>query len=251
MEPAQYVQAYWFQLVQSTSIIITLLVTLATLNRQMRQTKVTNSLVVTQHHRDLWKLSITEDCLGRVFDVSADCASQPPTEQEKMFVNMLFLHMCATYKAMRAGAIYPVDGMAEDLIDMLSHPIPASVWEEMRPFHDKVFVRFVDRHAPQFAGSGSVPILVKSTRAEESGDLAHKQDGPSVTVDLPGPTGTSVIFELGLSVPPPLPKRSRQARAKQSKQSDAPIKAGSQHSSQGAMKKPADTSVSAPQNRDK
>ena len=145
----------WFAFVQSLSILFTLLITLATLLRQLKQTKVSNSLLVTQHHRELWTLALTTNSLSRVFEENPNLIECPITEQERIFVNLLFLHMSATLKATKANAIHPIDGMEKDVRDVLSFPIPRQVWKQVKDFHDKSFVCFADQN--------SAGVLLNST----------------------------------------------------------------------------------------
>lgn len=137
----------WFNVVQTIAIVTTLLVTLVTLLRQGNQLKVANSFLVTQHHREIWNLIFTSASLSRVFEQDVDLETEPITEREKMFVNMIFLHMSASLKAVQAGAIYPIDGMEADIQDILSHPIPYMVWQDVKTYHDKGLLDFVAKHA--------------------------------------------------------------------------------------------------------
>lgn len=144
---SEYLGSNWFSLVQSIGILTTLLLNLATIRRQMHQTRVANSFLVTQHHREIWTLSIQNPKLSRVYSVNPDLKRKAITEEERTFVNLIFLHMCASLKAVKAGAIYPVDGMTADLVDIMSFPIPALVWREVADYHDKVFVDYVRKYA--------------------------------------------------------------------------------------------------------
>jgi hypothetical protein len=49
-------------------------------------------------------------------------------------------------KTQTACAIYKVEGMERDIIDILSYPIPSKVWGEVYRFQDKMFAEFVFRH---------------------------------------------------------------------------------------------------------
>lgn len=188
---ADFILANWFSLVQSIGIIATLLLTTTMLRRQMNQTRVSNSLLVTQHHREIWSLTFENDALKRVFDKEADIQATPITEQERMFVNLIFLHMSASFKAIQAQAIYPVDGMAEDLIDILSHPIPFQVWSDMKPYHDKIFVNFVNRYSKR--------ITVEPTNLSTANPLttgSNVKDASAVTkVSATPPISPSIPVE--------------------------------------------------------
>ncbi len=173
--PSEYLLANWFTLVQSIGIVATLLIAIATLRRQMHQTRVANSLLVTQHHRDIWKMSIENSKLNRTFTKKPDLFRKPITEAERTFVNLIFLHMCATLKAIEAKTIYPIDGMVADLVDIMSFPIPALVWREVAPYHDKIFAAYVDKHS-----TGIIDITL----------AAYDKRSKPASVELQHATGT-------------------------------------------------------------
>ena len=176
----EFLRNNWFSLAQSVGIIATLILAILTLVRQMRQTRAANSLLVTQHHREIWALSIQNTNLFRVFDLKTDLERDPITEQERTFVYLILLHMSATLKATKAKVIFPVDGMRSDIEDILAHPIPATVWLEVKPFHDAAFVRFV----------GSVVSEATLRENLESSQAQVVQDRPK-TLASPHPVDTS------------------------------------------------------------
>jgi hypothetical protein len=206
----EYLTANWFSLAQSIGIIATLLLTLTMLRRQMHQTRVANALLVTQHHREIWTLSIQNPCLRRVFDPEADILTTPITEEERTFVYLILLHMSATLKAVQAQAIYPIEGMERDLIDVMSHPIPYSVWLEVRQYHDRAFVEFVSSHVPdrevQIAKSTHPGDLTLPRTVDESGsngqsEAKRRSSRRKSTLTSSGVDDSEVKSDKGIKLP--------------------------------------------------
>ncbi len=138
-------QIDWFDAVQTLGIIASLLFALKSFRDQARQQKVSNALLITQHHREVWGYMLDHPELQRVFDREVDLGKTPVSEQERAFVNMIFLH-CAVYlKVAKAGLMHPVEGVEADIKDILSYPVPRTVWKAVRPFHEKEFAAFVER----------------------------------------------------------------------------------------------------------
>lgn len=135
-----------FQLIQSIGIIASFIVTIYTLRMNSKQTKSSNSLLVTQHHREIWTMIYQTNSLKRVFEKDIDLISEPITDEEFAFTNMIFLHMSACLKLTTSKACYKIEGMEEDIKDILSFPIPKQVWIEVYKFHDKQFIDFVTKN---------------------------------------------------------------------------------------------------------
>lgn len=134
-----------FQLIQSIGIIVSFLVTIYTLRINSKQTKATNSLLITQHHREIWTTIYQTETLKRVFDKQVDLITTPITDEELAFTNMIYLHMSACLKLSNTKSCYKIEGMEEDIKDILTFPIPKQIWIDVYKFHDKQFVDFVNR----------------------------------------------------------------------------------------------------------
>lgn len=79
-----------FQLIQNIGIIASFIVTIYTLRMNSKQTKASNSLLVTQHHREIWTMIYQTNSLKRVFEKDVDLISKPITDEEVAFTNMIF-----------------------------------------------------------------------------------------------------------------------------------------------------------------
>lgn len=132
-------------IIQTAAIVITLLITLFVFAKNIANLKVQSQFSVNQAHREIWGNLYSSDKVSRVFSKNPDLIQCPVTEEEKMFVNMIFLHMSACLRAIKLKNIYKIEGIKEDLADILSYKIPQIVWNEVERFHDKHFIKFVNR----------------------------------------------------------------------------------------------------------
>jgi hypothetical protein len=139
-----WVQDNWFVFLQSLGIVGGLSFTGIALLIDARVRKVGNLFEITKQHREIWTLLYTKEELKRVLDPRANLSDNPVTENEKIFVNLLILHLATSHRAAKAGVFTLPQELETDIRDFFSHPVPRTVWEMMRPFQDLDFVRFVD-----------------------------------------------------------------------------------------------------------
>jgi hypothetical protein len=161
-----FLKEHWFQLLQTIGIIASILFTATQIRFQRKSQKVSNSLLVTQHHRDIWKAFISDEKFSRLFQNHIDLVSSPVTEPERMFMNLVFLHISAVLKAIRAKAIFPIEGLESDVGDMLSYPIPREVWREVADYQDVQLREFVNWAASK-PSSREVPQTLVHALHEE------------------------------------------------------------------------------------
>lgn len=143
-EVVNWFSANWFSVVQTIALLGTLLVTLITLCKNIKQTKVNTYLQITNAHRDLWSNIYPSKKLERVFTKKPDLIKKPITEDEKTFANLVFLHMAVCVRAIKDNVMFNITGVRADLLDILSYPIPQQVYEENKKFYDELFIAFVE-----------------------------------------------------------------------------------------------------------
>jgi len=136
----------WFTALQSLAILSGFAFTCITLRRDERSRWVSNLFELTAHHRDVWTQIFTKPELRRVLSSNPDLVRQPVTENETLFVSFLVLHLNSTHQAIKQRLIELPEGLGADICMFFAHPIPRSVWNELRKFQDKDFVIFVESH---------------------------------------------------------------------------------------------------------
>jgi hypothetical protein len=109
--------------VQTTGIVASLLLSFFAFVSSKKTTIVNNSFIVNQHHRELWLNYCENPELHRCYQKDIDLESNPATSAEKMFVNMLFIHMSMCNEAMKRNSIIKIEGLEQDAYDLLNLPI--------------------------------------------------------------------------------------------------------------------------------
>ena len=137
---------HWFDLLQTTSIVVGLFATVHTIRANTRERKIDNLFALTAAHRDLWTQFYQQPVLHRVLEQTVDLATNPLTIAERRFVNELILHLRASYRARMAGMEFDDDMLGADIRQFFARPIPRAIWELTRDYQERDFVEFIERH---------------------------------------------------------------------------------------------------------
>jgi hypothetical protein len=140
-----WVEANWFQALQSASIAFGLVISGLGFFRGTREHRVANLLKLTECHRTLWGEASKRPELRRVLDVEADLVGRPVSFEEELFVNELIVHLSTAWLLARAGSLLPLRSIRADVRAFFALPIPKAVWKSSRHARDPKFVRFVER----------------------------------------------------------------------------------------------------------
>jgi hypothetical protein len=139
-----WIAEHWFDLLQTTSIVVGLFATAHSIRADTTERKIQNLLSLTAAHRELWTRFMANPDTHRIYEVDIDLVETPTTLQERRFVQLLILHLRAAYKARKAGMEFSDDALASDIRQFFARPIPRLVWEEAKAFQDVEFVAFVE-----------------------------------------------------------------------------------------------------------
>ena len=131
-------------LIQTIGIGASLLISIIIFLISVKNSKVQTLFSVNQAHREVWGRIFETPVLSRVFLRNVDLDKEPVTEEERTFMIMLILHGSVCRFAIKNKTIYSIEGMKADWIDILSYPIPAAVWKEVRNYQDRHFVSFIE-----------------------------------------------------------------------------------------------------------
>ncbi|HEY3489579.1 MAG TPA: hypothetical protein VGK27_05585 [Candidatus Deferrimicrobiaceae bacterium] len=139
----QWLSTNWFSVIQTLGIMSSLLFTAHTLRSNNKSQRIANLFQITQYHRDMWANTFEHPELQVIFDPAVDLSRRQVTREERIFVTMMILHLNATFEAIEANAIAPIDGLRKDIVDFFSLPIPRVIWNDIRKYQNKRFVKFV------------------------------------------------------------------------------------------------------------
>lgn len=134
----------WFTLLETGSIVGSLLFTAFSMRADTKTRRITNALAITQNHREIWAEVFDKPELSRVLDVTVDLDEMPLRREEQIFVNFVILHLNSVFDAMKHKLIIKPEGLHRDVGRFFTLPIPRAVWKKMKSLHEDDFIEFVE-----------------------------------------------------------------------------------------------------------
>src|SRR5260221_11051891 len=139
----EWTAVHWLDILQSLGIGAGLLFTAPNVRADSRERKIQSLFALTASHRDIWSKVYEHPHLMRVLR-HAGAEAISVTEDEEMFVNLLILHLAASYRARKFGLYFQEEGLRLDVKEFFSLPIPKLIWQKSRVYQDHDFVAFVE-----------------------------------------------------------------------------------------------------------
>lgn len=144
MEILELIGARWFELLQTTSIVVGFLTAVHSIREDTKERRIENLFTLTQGYRDIWWKVFERAELVRILDEKPDLVREPASAEEELFVHTLILHLRSAFKARALGMQFDDDALTSDIRQFFARPIPGAVWAKSKHFQDADFVRFVD-----------------------------------------------------------------------------------------------------------
>lgn len=161
----QFLSTHWFEAVQTLGILATLACTVVVVRSDQKSRRVQTLLQITQSHREIWEKLLDNPELFRVTQREVDLAAKPITNQERLVVTLLVLHINSAYEATKNKTIARIEGMSRDIASLFSLPIPRAVWNDLRHFQNSKFTVYIESHfddiAPLYKDPPEDPISVE------------------------------------------------------------------------------------------
>jgi len=139
-----WISGHWFDLFQTAGIVASILFTGISFRTDIKARRLDSLFTITKHHREIWSEIYERPELSRILDPKADLIAQPVTDEERLFVNFLILHLNNSYQAIRDGLYRTPEGLSDDIKSFFALPIARIVWNKSRGLQNPDFVRFVD-----------------------------------------------------------------------------------------------------------
>ena len=146
MEFFSWIGQHWFDFIQTAGIIGGLFFTGLNFRDNFKARQVATLIEITRSHRDIWKQLFTHTELTRVTKTDIDLSLEPITEHERLIVHLLILHLNSTYHAAKISNVVRLEGIHTDIERFFVAPIPRKVWNDLRAFQNRDFVRFVEEN---------------------------------------------------------------------------------------------------------
>ncbi len=117
-------------LLEAAAVVVGLVFTAYSVRRIAQTREAPFVADVVRDHRAIWTQAIEKPELSRVLQRDVDLEKSPVTESEKLFVNLIIMHLTATLNAVDKGVLAMPYATQRDLRAFFSLPIPDSVWRE-------------------------------------------------------------------------------------------------------------------------
>jgi hypothetical protein len=136
--------ANWYSLVEAAGIIGSLIFTAVSFRADTKARRIGNLLKLTEQQRDIWRELLHRPELSRVLDPKPDLEVKPITQEEELFVGFLILHLNSAFQAICDGMFASPEGLKADVREFFAYPISKAIWDKIKLFQDKNFVRFIE-----------------------------------------------------------------------------------------------------------
>jgi len=138
----------WFTLLQSVGIIASFGLSAWALRKADKSNKVSNYLSLIQSHRDIWTKTLEDRRFDRVRKKDSSLWTAPITLEERQFLTFIILHITCTFQMLKNGSVVNIEGLQDDLSDLMTMPFFRRHWEETKYLHNQDFRKFVDNCGP-------------------------------------------------------------------------------------------------------
>ena len=146
---------------------IALLLNFFSTMRSARGQKISNYQEIIKSHRDIWKLTLQDPTVyARLFETNLNLLETPITHQERLFSQLLFLHMSASYTFLEYSHMQPIEKLELDFHEVLLAPIPRTIWAESRKYYNSDFRRFVEMANKPKGIKGIIQKLMSDSRPD-------------------------------------------------------------------------------------
>lgn len=134
----------WFDLVQTTAILFTIISGVYALREDKRSRKLGNVISLTANHRELWSLMIQCPKLTRIFSSKVDVVKHPPTSMEEAFVTAVILQTRTVLTARELKLEMGDENLEADVGDFFQNKVPFAIWQRIREYQGEKLIRFID-----------------------------------------------------------------------------------------------------------
>ncbi len=140
-----WLEANWFDIVQTVSIVLGLLFTGISLRRDTRSRQLESLLALKEEHRELWSLIHDNPQLSRIFQPEVDLIASPMTDAEEIFLRQMIVHFAVSWELHREGTPFDLGAFRRDAAKIFSLPLPKLAWERALDAQDSKFAEFIQR----------------------------------------------------------------------------------------------------------
>lgn len=136
---------YWFDLTQTTAIVVGFVFTALGYSLESRYRRAEFTLQATAAHRKIWSTIHSNPELGRILDPNREIDLEPVSESEDAFLLTVLLHLASIHQASLLGLYPDSPEMIADIRRFFSLPAPRRILTKYRPFQSQEFSSFLEK----------------------------------------------------------------------------------------------------------
>ena len=140
----RWLEANWFNLVQSSSIVLGLVFAGLSFRRETRSRRLSNLLALKTEHRQLWNTIHSKPELARILRADVDLLAEPVRIEEEVFLRDLIVHVATAWELIRDGTPLDREAFRRDIAAFFSLPIPRRVWDGTTHAQAQSFIQFFE-----------------------------------------------------------------------------------------------------------
>src|SRR5438270_2325293 len=110
----EWLTTHWFDCIETIGVISGFAFTAYTIGKDERSRQITNLILINARYSDIWKTFYDHPELTRILKKKLDLGKIPVTDQERLFVKMLILHLDTVRRSMKAGMFVRIQGLEND-----------------------------------------------------------------------------------------------------------------------------------------
>jgi hypothetical protein len=134
-----WLSAHWISILETLSVVFAAV----EIRASTKSRRLSNLFILTESHREIWSLPLQIPSLGRVLMKTRNMSSEPLTFEQEEFLNLVFLHLKASYEALNEGLPLDETALVRDVRDFFKLPSTIEMWRRAESFFEPGFRDFI------------------------------------------------------------------------------------------------------------
>jgi hypothetical protein len=136
-----WLSAHWVSILETLSVFFAAV----EIRASTKSRRLSNLFILTESHRQIWSLPLEIPSLGRILSKTRNMSSEPLTFEQEEFLNLVFLHLKASYEALKDGLPIDRDAIVRDVRDFFVLPSTIAMWRKAESYFEPGFRDFIQK----------------------------------------------------------------------------------------------------------
>jgi len=139
----QLLQQHLFDIIQTIFLVLGFGLAAKSYQDDDRSRQVGHLIQLGDSYQKIINTLIEKPQLNGIFSKGKDPSKI--TTVERNYIQQVIMQMYLVYTATKLGQFDYFEGIENDIKKFLNFPLQAAVWEEIKQFHDKEFVEYIEK----------------------------------------------------------------------------------------------------------